>query len=66
MYSFNYLTSISQIAEFLGVGRNTAQELCKLRPYGMPVVKVGRQYRADQDKLADWRDRWYAGEFDIY
>ena len=65
MYSFSYLTSLQQIADFLGMGKTTCAQLCQKRPHGLPVVKVGRQYRADEAKLSEWRDRWYAGEFEI-
>lgn len=64
MYDMKYL-GLKQIASYLGLSRDYALKLCQMRPHGFPVIKVGNQYRSDEDKLSAWRDRWFAGEFEI-
>ena len=64
MYQYTYL-GMKEAQAFLGLGRCTVLKLCKDKPGGFPVVRVGNRYQFDQDKLAAWRDRWYAGEFEI-
>jgi len=54
-----------EIQAFLGIGRGTLLRLCQNKTQNIPVVKVGREYRADAEKLAAWRDAWYSGKFSI-
>lgn len=56
---------VKDMCQFLGIGRNTALKLCQTRPNNFPAVKVGNRYQADKEKLAQWKDDWYAGKFTI-
>jgi excisionase family DNA binding protein len=60
----DYLNT-KEIAQFLGIGRDTVLLLCRERQHGFPAVRVGRRYQADKEKLREWKRAWYAGEFDI-
>ena len=61
----NETMNLSDMAKFLGVGRNTMLRLCQERPHGIPVVRVGRRYQSELSKLSAWKDDWYAGMFEI-
>ena len=63
MYDIIRTVGTNEIGKIHGVGRNATLKLCQERPYGFPVVRIGRNYRADESKLLEWRDRLYSGEF---
>lgn len=42
------------IAELLGISRNTAYQVVHSR--GFPSFKVGKQYRVSRDKFLSWLD----------
>lgn len=48
----------ADIAEILGVSRNTTYEF--IRREGFPVFKVGKQYRVSKAKFLEWLDRYAA------
>ena len=65
MYDIPTYLGVSEIAAYLGVGRNTVLKLCQERPNHFPVVRVGNRYQADAELLAKWRADWFAGKFEI-
>lgn len=65
MYYTDYLRGVDEIGSFLGVGRGTALRLCREKPNGFPVVRVGKRYQADTKLLTQWKDDWYKGKFTI-
>ncbi len=64
MYEKRYYT-VEEARGYLGIGRHTCIRLCNEKPYGFPAVKIGRRYQIDAEKLALWKDDWYAGKFTI-
>ena len=64
MYEPDYL-GLPEICTFLGIGRGTCLRLCKEKPHGFPVTRIGVRWQADAEKLSAWRDRMYSGEFEI-
>lgn len=44
----------ADIAEILGISRNTAYEFIRVK--GFPVFKVGKQYRISKVKFLEWLD----------
>lgn len=55
----------SEIPEFLGIGLTKYRELCRKRPHGFPVSKLGAVYVADAAMLNHWRTEWLSGKFEI-
>lgn len=58
-----YIVGVRNIAEYLGVGRNTALDFCQRKPCGFPVVQIGKRYQADKVLLEEWRLDFYRGKF---
>lgn len=54
-----------EMCTFLGIGMTKCKDLCRKKPHGFPVAKNGNRYMADPKKLAEWRDRWFNGEFEV-
>jgi len=51
MQDKRFLNSQTEICECLGVGRTTFRELVK---QGLPVVKIGKNYRSHKMTLLVW------------
>jgi len=62
MYDCKFV-GVKDMILILGICREKVMRLCNEKPYGFPVIKVGRQYRADEAQLIAWKDRLYSGEF---
>ena len=60
-----YVTGITDIAKYLGIGQNKCRQLCQERPSNFPVVKIGKKYQADSELLEQWKNDWYSGKIDI-
>lgn len=56
---------MQEICASVGIGRTKFYEICKTKPHGFPVTKVGNRYRADRERMNDWVTRLYNGEFEI-
>jgi len=57
--------STKQMAEFLGLGRNTVLRLCQTKEKGFPAIRIGNRYRADIEKLKAWREELYSGKITL-
>ena len=65
MYETPTYLTMNGMCMYLGLGRTRVQQLCQEHTHGFPAVKVGNRWQADAQKLSDWRDAWYAHEFEI-
>jgi excisionase family DNA binding protein len=45
--------TVSEVAEFLRIGKTTVYELCKYNP-SFPAVRIGRQLRVFKSELIEW------------